>query len=127
MLTIYILIGSFLVSLCVVASMLAYKMFKVDKNLEVVSGHDVHKIVSSHTKSVLKKTSKEGVKILRFLFIVISLKAKPVFRRIKKMFLEQYNDFFDSVNGKDEVREKGAASFFLKTVAQHKKEIKKIK
>ncbi len=127
MLTIYILIGSFLVSLCVVASMLAYKMFKVDKSLEVVSGHDVHKIVSFHTKSVLKKTSRESVKILRFLFVVISIKARPVLKRIKKILINQYNDFFDSVNGKDEIKEKGAASFFLKTVAQHKKEIKKIK
>ncbi len=127
MLTIYILIGSFFISLCVVASMLAYKMFKVDKELDVVSGYDVHKIVSVHTKSALKKTSKEGVKILRFLFVVISIKARPVLKRIKKILINQYNDFFDSVNGKEEIKEKGAASFFLKTVAQHKKEIKKIK
>ena len=124
MLTTYILIGFFLASLFVVVSMIAYKMFKMDKDTCIVPEHDVRRIVSLHTKDVLKKTSKESVKISLFLIGAAVMKARPLIKKIKKMFMDQYNDFFDSVNGKEEVKEKGAASFFLKTVAQHKKEIK---
>lgn len=124
MLTTYILIGFFLASLLVVVSMVAYKMFKMDKDTYIVPEHDVRRIVSLHTKDVFKKTSKESVKISLFFLGMAVTKARPFIKKIKKMFMDQYNDFFDSVNGKEEVKEKGAASFFLKTVAQHKKEIK---
>lgn len=127
MLTTYILISAFFVSLCIVVAMILYGMYKIDRGVEIEQADkmdDVHKVIFLYTKIISKKAFVEGIRTLRFIFILSSVKGKPVIIKIKKILLNQYNGFIDSVNGKDGVIEKGTASFFLKTVAMHKKKIK---
>ncbi len=127
MLTIYILIFFFITSLCAVGIILMHSMLKVKKDVVVDVNYDMYPIISLYVEAISKKIIKYLIKTLRFLFIIFKIKVKPILKKIYKIFLNYYYDFFNSVNGKDEIKKKGAASFFFKAITQHIKDIKRRK
>ncbi len=59
-------------------------------------------------------------KCVHFIFI----KGKNVYNKAGKHVSDKYIVFSDTMNGKGNVSKKGAASFFLKRVSEHKREMR---
>ncbi len=120
----YILIGLFFLSLGVTASMLISKMLKVDKNASVAYyNDDMYSVFSTHAKKIAKRTLVEVFKTVVLVSVFSIIKTKPFAKRAKNVFMRYYKNFFDAVNGKNKIIKKGASSFFIKTIAQYKKEV----
>jgi hypothetical protein len=127
MLSTIIFIALFAFSLFSISAMIAFKVFQ--------------------TRTVSFKTKREAVvptfsfvsiaKVVNLIYsklpVIISLvfsKFKNIYIAVYKKIVEHYTVFDDTMNGKHihgtdiEVKQKGASSFFLKNVAEHKKKLR---
>ena len=115
--SLFILIPSF-----AIVAMIIYKAVKIRGN----NKEDERKTVSlSHISYLVKeKILPKFEKVCLHTSCSFSEKAKHLHSTLKKNIHGHYSTFNDAVNGREDVGKGGAASFFLKSVAEHKKKLR---
>jgi len=104
-----------LVSIIGITSLIVYKMLRVSRGMETVT-YDSISPDDFRKKLVyfFNYTCKKGN------HCVLS-RVKKTFNLTKGRILDKHSTFTDRMNGKGNTSKKGAASFFLKSVSEHKK------
>ncbi len=110
-----ILFSLLLVSIIGITSLVIYKMLCVGRDMEIVTA-------SSISVNVFKrKLAYFFDEACRTSTHSVFPKVKNTFNIIKGRISDKHIAFSDKMNGKGNTSKKGAASFFLKNVAEHKK------
>lgn len=115
-----------LMSIVGISSLLVYKFIKITGNVHIhnVDYNSIHRKYTDIIKdSILYIFERVLKKITKTAFI----KSRYIYNKAIKHIYNKYLIFVDSMNGKGNVGKKGAASFFLKSVSEYKKEVMKNK
>ncbi len=110
-----VLFSLVLVSIIGIILLIIYKMMRIGRDTETVtsggtSPDALKKKLTHFFEGACKKSA-------HFVFP----KVKNIFHVVKRRISDKHVAFTDRMNGKGDTSKKGAASFFLKNVAEHKR------
>jgi len=113
-----VLFSMFFISIAGITALLSYKIMRMagggESNISNGISADVFK---DKVIRLFERTHKKGTH-----FVLKT--SKRAYSKAGKRISERYTVFSDTMNGKGDVSKKGAASFFLKSVSEHKKKIR---
>ncbi len=117
MLFILVLFSLLLLSIVGITALIIYKIVRTGNDIEEIiysgiSADDFRKKLVHLFDYTCKKSNHCVLPIVR-----------NTFNSIKGRVLNKHTAFTDRMNGKGDTSQKGAASFFLKRISEHKKEV----
>jgi hypothetical protein len=118
MFAVLVLSSLLLISIVGIIALLSYKMVRIahtggEVNINTISGISAD-VFKNKLIDLFEHTHRKGA---HFVF----WGGRYVYNKAGKHVSGKFNEFTDSMNGKGDTSKKGAASFFLKSVSEHKK------
>jgi hypothetical protein len=115
---VFVLSSLLLISIVGIITLLSYKIVRITGGGEVnTSGGVSADILKNKLVHLFEHTHRKGA---HFVFS----RGRDVYNKAGKHVSGRYTVFADAMNGKGDISKKGAASFFLKSVSEHKRKMR---